>query len=124
MKTPASRFTLTRLRTAAVIAIAIALLSSSVIGQQAGTLPPDLEWGQVRAMRQRAALAQAHTPQRPGRSLALMTPVERRQSVDSLWGPGEPTEVKLRIFDQFWNYVDARFAAFQGITVDWRALRD
>ena len=52
-----------------------------------------------------------------------MTPVERRQAVDALWGSGEPTEEKLRIFDKFWSYVDAKYAAFQNLAVDWSAMR-
>ena len=44
-------------------------------------------------------------------------------AIDSLWGPGESTEVKLAAFDNFWDLIDQRFAAFQGIDVDWDALR-
>jgi hypothetical protein len=59
-----------------------------------------------------------------GVQFAAMTPAERRAAVDAVWGRGLPTAVKLEIFDTFWNYVDARFAGFQGIEVDWAALRD
>jgi hypothetical protein len=52
-----------------------------------------------------------------------MTPGERRAAVDAFWGDGPSTEVKLQIFDEFWKYVDEKFAGFQGIDVDWPALR-
>jgi len=45
-------------------------------------------------------------------------------AIDVRWGPGAPTERKLELFDQFWKTIDERFAAFQGIDVDWAALRD
>ena|GEM_PF-2687776 len=46
------------------------------------------------------------------------------QAIDSIWGSGQPTETKLAIFDKFWKTVDERFACFQGLDVDWTALRD
>jgi hypothetical protein len=118
-----SIITVVRIRSVASIAIAIALLTPSVTGQNANNNPPQPEWGHARAIRQRAELARANAPQRTS-NVALMTPAERRQAIDAFWGPGEPTEVKLRIFDQFWNYVEAKYAAFQGIDVDWLGLRD
>jgi len=57
------------------------------------------------------------------RSLGSMTPAERRAAIDAYWGQGLSTEEKLAIFDKFWTYADAKFAAFQGINVDWPALR-
>jgi hypothetical protein len=45
-------------------------------------------------------------------------------AIDATWGPGAPTGVKLKIFDAFWKTIDERFAAFQGLDVDWAALRD
>jgi Peptidase family S41/Tricorn protease C1 domain len=45
-------------------------------------------------------------------------------AIDATWGPGLPTERKLEIFDAFWTTIDERFAAFQGLDVDWAALRD
>jgi hypothetical protein len=47
-----------------------------------------------------------------------------REAIDARWGPGLPTERKLEIFDTFWTTIDERFAAFQGLDVDWAALRD
>jgi len=52
-----------------------------------------------------------------------MTPEERRAAIDAYWGEGPSTEVKLAAFDKFWRYADAKFAAFQGMDVDWPALR-
>ncbi len=43
--------------------------------------------------------------------------------IDEAWGPGESTRVKLGAFDGFWDLIDKEFAAFQGIDVDWDALR-
>ena len=48
---------------------------------------------------------------------------ERRVAVDETWGDGLPTLQKLALFDRFWVEVDRRFAAFQGIEVDWAGLR-
>jgi hypothetical protein len=45
-------------------------------------------------------------------------------AIDATRGPGAPTERKLEIFDAFWTTIDEHFAAFQGLDVDWNALRD
>jgi Peptidase family S41/Tricorn protease C1 domain len=47
-------------------------------------------------------------------------------AVDAAWAtlPNPPTERKLEIFDTFWTTIDEQFAAFQGLDVDWAALRD
>ena len=44
--------------------------------------------------------------------------------IDAYWGAGEPTAEKLRLFDLFWDAVDRRFACFNGVSVDWDALRE
>ena len=46
----------------------------------------------------------------------------RRAAIDDLWGDGLPTSEKLALFDRFWTEVDRRFAAFQGLEIDWTAL--
>jgi hypothetical protein len=46
-----------------------------------------------------------------------------RSVVDARWGEGLPTEQKLAIFDAFWTAIDHQFAAFQGLDVDWAAVR-
>jgi hypothetical protein len=51
----------------------------------------------------------------------LTTPEKRRQAIDAVWGDGLPTADKLALFDKFWKYADEKFAAFQGIVVDWGA---
>ena len=48
---------------------------------------------------------------------------ELNELIDAYWGEGAPTAEKLAIFDKFWSYADAHYAAFQGIHVDWRAER-
>jgi Peptidase family S41/Tricorn protease C1 domain len=66
----------------------------------------------------------------PAASASGTTPVEQHAltewhaAIDATWGPGLPTERKLKIFDAFWTTIDERFAAFQGLDVDWAALRD
>src|SRR5262245_20225778 len=85
---------------------------------------PDSESGHARLLTARASLKAKTGNLRRNTLLGEMSPQERRQAVDLVWGPGLPTAEKLRIFDTFWQYVDERFAAFQGVTVDWTALRD
>jgi hypothetical protein len=44
--------------------------------------------------------------------------------IDEAWGPSPWTPAQmLEAFDLFWGRVDAEFACFQGIDVDWSALR-
>jgi hypothetical protein len=75
------------------------------------------------AMRAAVVSASSGTPAWPV-PLGAMTPAGRRAAIDAYWGEGAPTADKLAIFDTFWNYVDRKFAAFQGIDVNWPALRD
>jgi hypothetical protein len=42
--------------------------------------------------------------------------------IDSTWGEGLPVEQKLQIFDTFWNKIDASFACFQDLVIDWDYL--
>ncbi len=44
--------------------------------------------------------------------------------IDETWGAGLSTGEKLFFFDTFWHAVDDEFACFQGLDVDWSALRD
>jgi hypothetical protein len=45
--------------------------------------------------------------------------------IDEAWGPSPWAESQmLGAFDHFWTNVDLHFACFQGIEVDWQALRD
>jgi Peptidase family S41 len=57
-------------------------------------------------------------------AVAPADPTARRTAVDGVWGEGLPTAQKLKLFDRFWTDVDRHFAAFQGIFVNWPALRD
>ena len=105
------------------------LMASSVALLGEGPARPQLEAStalgpQVEA---RAGLAvQPRSDARPRSSAALgsLTPEQRAAAVDAYWGDGAPTDEKLRIFDEFWQYADEHFAAFQGIDVDWPAVRD
>lgn len=64
------------------------------------------------------------TPSPVGRQLGLQGLPDWRQAIDTIWGDGLPTQDKLNIFDEFWRTVDWNFACFQGLDVDWKALRD
>jgi hypothetical protein len=43
--------------------------------------------------------------------------------VDAAWGPGPPTQEKLRVFDQAWSELDQRYGAFMNLDVDLVGLR-
>ena len=60
----------------------------------------------------------------PTTAQSLIATTALQDAIDATWGPGLPTEEKLRIFDLFWNSVDQQFAAFQDLPVDWIALRN
>lgn len=103
----------------------LALLTAGAAGPAAGGGLPELELGHRARIDDRLTVAAAAAAaRRAAATAALDTPEARRQAVDALWGDGEPTAVKLAMFDQLWQYVDAKYAAFQGIDVDWPALRD
>ena len=106
----------------AILIVALTLLAAPISGQvMTQTKEPVV--GYVGQVERRAAMAKVPV-QRTSKSLAFMSADDRRQAIDARWGPGPSTEVKLQIFDKFWEYVDAKFAAFQGIDVDWNALRN
>ncbi|MCD4818724.1 MAG: T9SS type A sorting domain-containing protein [Candidatus Cloacimonetes bacterium] len=44
--------------------------------------------------------------------------------IDSVWGPGLPTDEKLTIFDTAWDEIDMWFGAFQNLEVNIDSLRD
>ncbi len=46
------------------------------------------------------------------------------ERIDETWGVGLSTGEKLFFFDTFWHAIDDEFACFQGLDVDWSALRD
>jgi len=103
-----------------------ALLATAAAHAQGGPARiADAEFGVDRQFRMRMAAISTQAPASttPLRPIGLMTPEERRAVIDAYWGEGPSTEVKLAIFDKFWQYADAKFAAFQGIDVDWPALR-
>lgn len=112
----------TRLNHKPVLTALYIFCLSAVLAAQ----PPqqnDLVIGHAAQIQQRATLATVSVP-RPSNPSAITTPAERRQAIDAHWGPGPSTAEKLEIFDKFWSYVDVKFAAFQGIEVDWLALRN
>lgn len=120
---------MSRIQSRAIVCVAlfIGVVGASMFAQ--GTAAPrgldEVQLGLGQRMKNRIALAT--TPRaRPaprGRAIGSMTSGERRAAVDAFWGDGPSTAVKLQTFDKFWKYVDEKFAAFQGIDVDWPALR-
>ena len=46
-----------------------------------------------------------------------------RRVIDSTWGPGLPVSEKLAIFDMFWDTMDAKYACFNNLSVNWDSLR-
>jgi len=105
--------------------VVLATLVVAALAAQSGTpAVPVPEFGVDKQILMRGAVASSpRRPATPSQPLGSMTPQERRAAIDTYWGEGESTATKLAIFDKFWQSVDARFAAFQGIDVDWRALR-
>jgi hypothetical protein len=101
-----------------------ALVAGTLNAQTRGSiLDADLGLGIAERVVNRMSIAQ-RPALRTGQRLGAMTPAERRAAVDAVWGPGFSPAIGLEIFDRFWNYVDAKFPAFQGVTEDWRGLRD
>lgn len=105
---------------ASVGTVTVAWLLLTLASPAAQQPEPSETW----LMRARAAQAASAPLARAARRPAPKTPAERRAAIDAFWGPGEPTAVKLQIFDRFWTYVDEKFAAFDGLPVHWAALRD
>jgi hypothetical protein len=114
-----------RLRNVMCLAALCAGTVLVTVNAQTGRSILDVDLGVGVADRIAHRLSMAHRPTaRPGQRLGAMTPGERRAAVDAVWGAGFSPETSLEIFDRFWTYVDEKFAAFQGITVDWTAMRD
>jgi peptidase S41-like protein len=62
----------------------------------------------------------------PGGFIALdeIAATDWAQRIDQTWGSSPLTIPQmLGVFDTFWNTIDQRFACFQGLDVDWTALR-
>jgi hypothetical protein len=107
-------------------AIAILAMTAAPRAQNPPNPLLGAEYGVEPQIALRAAVVSAFAARTPASPVPFgaMTPAERRAAIDAYWGEGTPTADKLAIFDTFWNYVDRKFAAFQGIDVDWPAFRD
>jgi len=57
-------------------------------------------------------------PKKPGHYSAQ----DWQAAIDSTWGPGLPTQTKLNLFDEACNKLDAEYAAFQNLNVNWDSL--
>jgi len=84
---------------------------------------PGAQFGVGEQVRMRSTAAASTRPQSQTALGSLTTPEGRRSAIDAYWGPGPSSAEKLATFDKFWAYADAKFAAFQGIDVDWTSLR-
>ena len=60
-----------------------------------------------------------YIPKKPGHYSAE----DWQAVIDSTWGEGLPTAQKLAIFDEAWNILNANYAAFQGLAIDWDSIR-
>jgi len=58
-------------------------------------------------------------PKQPGH----YTLTDWQRVIDSTWGPGLPVSEKLAVFDMFWDTMDAKYACFHNIAVNWDSLR-
>ena len=47
-----------------------------------------------------------------------------RAAIDSTWGPGVDDNTKSTVFNDFWVGVDAEFACFHNLQVDWDSVWD
>jgi hypothetical protein len=110
-----------------VVSVVAALIAASTsVTRSSGQLLDRLDTGGLEQALARIAMAERSAAARPrrGTAVASLTPAERRAAVDAIWGSGPSTAEKLKTFDTFWQYVDAKFAAFQNLDVNWTALRD
>ena len=107
-----------------VVGVTAIVAAFSLAVQTAGPALDQLDTGLTGQLLTRIAIAQ--NPVRPSSQpirVGSMTPAERRVAIDTIWGDGPSTAEKLAIFDKFWDYADAKFAAFQHLDVNWRDLR-
>ncbi|HEU5181994.1 MAG TPA: S41 family peptidase [Candidatus Polarisedimenticolia bacterium] len=125
-----SRLVLRRIIVSSILLVGIGLVSSVARPRDAGAPPsgaddaeepapaldplPFLEW----------LYPPTFDPAPVPRQEGTLSQRDWRQAIDALWGEGLPTDTKLSLFDHFWQPVDTRFACFQGLDVDWQALRD
>jgi len=58
-------------------------------------------------------------PKQPGH----YSKTDWQRVIDSTWGAGLPVDEKLAILDSFWNTIDAKFACFNNLTINWDSLR-
>ncbi len=49
---------------------------------------------------------------------------EWRQLIDSAWGPGISTELKLQTFDAYWDKVHRIWGGFPNLDINWDSLRN
>ena len=47
-----------------------------------------------------------------------------RQLIDSAWGPGISTDLKLQTFDAYWNKVHQTWGGFPNLAINWDSLRN
>ncbi len=52
------------------------------------------------------------------------TPADWRRLVDSAWGPGMSTALKLQTFDSYWSKVDQTWGGFPNLVINWDSLKN
>lgn len=101
-----------------LIAIPLSVLSAGLAAEQSvtPTVSPPIPMFESQA---RASAPPYWVPKQPGH----YTLTDWRRVIDSTWGPGLTVPEKLGIFDMFWDTIDAKFACFNNLTVNWDSLR-
>jgi C-terminal processing protease CtpA/Prc len=102
--------------------VAISVLVSGATGPDE-LLNADLRLRQRVFARVAAAASAATRMSSSARRVGTMTSLERRAAIDAFWGEGTSAAEQLQTFDKFWAYVDAKFAGFQNLDVDWLSIR-
>ena len=45
-------------------------------------------------------------------------------AIDTLWGEGLPTKVKLEVLDSIWTTIDQKYACFNNLDINWDSLKN
>ena len=101
------------------VMFAVLILAGGLRGAQAGNPVPPVTPDRLAEPATPSCPPPHWLPKKPGH----YSLTDWRRVIDSTWGPGLPVSEKLAIFDMFWDTVDAKFACFNNLTIDWDSLR-
>ena len=106
------------------ISICVALLCLLSAAADAQTYP-----GSSTRIRELSPSPAALSKPTPALAMALKgqghyTLDEWRRLIDSVWGQGMSTELKLQTFDTYWSKVDQTWGAFPNLVVNWDSLKN